>query len=187
MTEDISGLLKKICIRETASYPVVEMEKVIGFGDAAVTDIISCLKRERDFPRPNDELPLLVMLGEIRSPEAVDILIEYLKDSRYDITLEARIKLHEEGHGAKYLIGKAPLTLVYAKEYKYLKNAMHAERTIKSYTRSRKEELIRIWANAKLNAGAPIVFQKNRRFYEEGFSEKLWVADGCAIGGLWRR
>ena len=88
MTEDISGLLKKICIRETASYPVVEMEKVIGFGDAAVTDIISCLKRERDFPRPDDELPLLVMLGEIRSPKAVDILIEYLKDSRYDITAE---------------------------------------------------------------------------------------------------
>ena len=88
MTKDIKEILQKICTRETASYPVMEMEKVIGFGEAAVADIISCLNEEAGFPRPDDDLPLLVMLGEIRSPKAIDILIKYLKDIRYDITAE---------------------------------------------------------------------------------------------------
>jgi uncharacterized Zn finger protein (UPF0148 family) len=88
MTDNINELLQKICTRETASYPVMEMEKVIGLGEVAVEDIISCLERKRGFPRPDDDLPLQVMLGEIRSPKAIDILIEYLKDSKYDITAE---------------------------------------------------------------------------------------------------
>jgi putative endonuclease len=75
----------------------------------------------------------------------------------YTNNLESRIKLHAGGRGSKYLRGRAPLTLVYVKEYKYLKNAMHAERTIKTYTKSRKEELAKIWANAKLSAGAPML------------------------------
>ncbi len=88
MTDDLKELLQKICTRKTASYPAIEMERVIGVGEAAVTDIISCLKRKAGFPRPDDDLPLLVMLGEIRSPKAIDILIKYLKDVRYDITAE---------------------------------------------------------------------------------------------------
>ncbi len=88
MTEDIKILLQKICARETASYPVIEMEKVIDSGEAVVPGIISCLNKETGFPRPEDDLPLLVMLGEIRSPKAVDMLIKYLKVVKYNITAE---------------------------------------------------------------------------------------------------
>jgi len=44
------------------------------------------------------------------------------------------------------LRGKGPVKLVYAKEYRYYKNALHAERNIKILMRSQKEELIRIYA-----------------------------------------
>ena len=59
--------------------------------------------------------------------------------------LEKRIKLHNSGHGAKYLRGKGPIELVYEKEYRYYKNVLHAERNIKKLTRAQKEELIRIY------------------------------------------
>jgi putative endonuclease len=75
----------------------------------------------------------------------------------YTNNLENRIKLHSKGNGAKYLRGKGPLKLVYAKEYRYLRNAMRTERNIKKYPRKKKEELTKIWTNAKLNAGAPML------------------------------
>ena len=58
MVDNIKELLQKICARETALYPVMEMDKVIGYGEAAVADIISCLNNEVGFPRPDDDLPL---------------------------------------------------------------------------------------------------------------------------------
>ena len=64
----------------------------------------------------------------------------------YTNDMEARIKIHNSGHGAKSLRGKLPATLVYSKEYKYYKNALHAERNIKKLTRNQKEELVRIYA-----------------------------------------
>ena len=42
--------------------------------------------------------------------------------------------------------GKLPVTLAYAKEYKYYKNALHAERNLKKLTRKEKEVLIKIYA-----------------------------------------
>ncbi|MBI5049841.1 MAG: GIY-YIG nuclease family protein [Nitrospirae bacterium] len=60
----------------------------------------------------------------------------------YTNNLENRIKLHNKGDGAKYLKGKLPVQLVYAKEYKYYKNALHAERNLKKLTRKEKEVLI---------------------------------------------
>ncbi len=60
----------------------------------------------------------------------------------YTNNLENRIKLHNKGNGAKYLKGKLPVQLVYAKEYKYYKNAVHAERNLKKLTRKGKEVLI---------------------------------------------
>lgn len=62
----------------------------------------------------------------------------------YTNDLEARIKLHNSGHGAKFLRGKLPVVLVYSKEYKYYKNALNAERNLKKLTRAQKEELLRI-------------------------------------------
>ncbi len=63
----------------------------------------------------------------------------------YTNDLKERVKLHNNGHGARYLRGKLPARLVYAKEYRYYKNALHAERNLKKLTRGQKEELIRIY------------------------------------------
>jgi putative endonuclease len=65
--------------------------------------------------------------------------------------IENRIKLHNLGNGAKYLRGKLTVKLVYAKEYRYYKNALHAERKLKKLTRSQKEELIRIYERNKVS------------------------------------
>ncbi len=61
--------------------------------------------------------------------------------------LEHRLKLHNNGHGAKYLRGRGPVELVYAREYRYYKNALRAERYLKRQTRKHKEELIHIYGS----------------------------------------
>ncbi len=63
----------------------------------------------------------------------------------YTNNLENRIKQHNKGNGAKYLKGKLPVKLVYAKEYRYYKNALHAERKIKKLRRWQKHELIKVY------------------------------------------
>ena len=65
--------------------------------------------------------------------------------------LEKRVELHNKGNGAKYLRRKLPVKLVYAKEYKYYKNVLHAERNIKKLRRKEKEELIRIYETNKVS------------------------------------
>jgi putative endonuclease len=64
--------------------------------------------------------------------------------------LQNRIKLHNSGHGAKYLRGKLPVELVYAKRYRYYKCAIHAEIDIKKLTRTQKEELIKVYEKNKV-------------------------------------
>lgn len=59
--------------------------------------------------------------------------------------LDERIELHNNGYGAKYFKNRLPVKLVYAKEYRYYKNALHRERNIKKLTRKQKEQLIRIY------------------------------------------
>lgn len=61
----------------------------------------------------------------------------------YTSDLESRIKKHNDGTGAKYLRGKGPVKLVYAREYRYFKNAFKAEIKIKLLTRGKKDELIK--------------------------------------------
>lgn len=63
----------------------------------------------------------------------------------YTNNLENRLKEHNSGRGAKYLRGKLPVKLVYAKEYKYYKSALNGERNIKKLARTQKEELVRIY------------------------------------------
>ncbi|GEM_PF-254388 len=63
--------------------------------------------------------------------------------------LQKRIKRHNSGHGAKYLRGKLPVVPVYAKEYKYYKLAILAERKIKTLTRKEKEALIASYQQRK--------------------------------------
>ncbi len=61
--------------------------------------------------------------------------------------LEARIKLHNAGNGAKYLRGKGPVKLVYAKQYRYYKLALQAEARLKKLTRGEKEVLVEQYRN----------------------------------------
>jgi putative endonuclease len=61
--------------------------------------------------------------------------------------LKNRIASHNSGYGAKYLKRKLPIKLVYSKEYRYYKNALRGERSIKKLTRKQKEKLIGIYAN----------------------------------------
>lgn len=64
----------------------------------------------------------------------------------YASDLEKRLKEHNDSErGAKYLRGKTPVRLAYAKEYSYYRNAVRAERDIKRLTRKRKEELMAIY------------------------------------------
>ena len=69
----------------------------------------------------------------------------------YTNDLEKRIALHNSGNGAKYLRGKLPVKLVFVKEYRYYKNALRGERSIKKLTRKQKEELIKIYESNNEN------------------------------------
>jgi putative endonuclease len=60
----------------------------------------------------------------------------------YTTDLEKRISMHDSGRGAKYLRGRAPVTLVYARDYSSLEEALRAERELKNLTRNQKEEVI---------------------------------------------
>lgn len=66
--------------------------------------------------------------------------------------LEHRLKLHNTGNGAKYLRGKGPVELVYAKTYRYYKRALNAERQLKKLTRRQKEELIHVYQEQRQRA-----------------------------------
>ena len=67
----------------------------------------------------------------------------------YTNDLEERIKLHNNGYGAKFLRGKGPIKLVYGKEYRYYKNVLNAERSVKKLRRREKEELVGRYAKNK--------------------------------------
>ena len=67
----------------------------------------------------------------------------------YTSHLENRIKAHNTKQGAKYLRGKGPVTLVYAKAYKYYKHALNEERRIKKMRRGEKELLIRKYRDGR--------------------------------------
>lgn len=48
----------------------------------------------------------------------------------YSSDIEKRIKLHNEGKGAKYTRGRRPVRLVWSKKYSYFKNAFREEKRI---------------------------------------------------------
>ncbi|MBI3617965.1 MAG: GIY-YIG nuclease family protein [Candidatus Omnitrophica bacterium] len=56
--------------------------------------------------------------------------------------LQKRVESHNKGRGAKYLRGKLPVKVVFARGYRYYKHALMAERKIKALTRRQKEALI---------------------------------------------
>ncbi len=64
----------------------------------------------------------------------------------YTNDLEKRLKLHNDGKGAKYTRSRKPVKLVWYKEYKHSKKAVLEEIRIKKLTRAQKERLVK---NAK--------------------------------------
>lgn len=66
----------------------------------------------------------------------------------YTNDLNKRIKVHNEGKGAKYTRGRLPAVLVYKEEFESKKEAMQAEYRFKQLTRQQKERIIRRGAYA---------------------------------------
>jgi putative endonuclease len=60
----------------------------------------------------------------------------------YTNDLDKRIKAHQEGKGAKYTRGRAPVKLLFEKGYETKSEALKAEYRIKSLSRLEKEGLI---------------------------------------------
>lgn len=86
----------------------------------------------------------------------------------YTNNLENRIKKHSSGHGAKYLRGKLPVKLVYAKEYRYYKNAVHAEIDIKKRTRVEKEAMIKAYVKSTEKLAPPAPFLLSAKARKQG-------------------
>lgn len=60
----------------------------------------------------------------------------------YTNDLERRVRLHNEGKGAKYTRGRGPVELVFAQPFKTKTEAMQAEYRFKQLTRVKKEEFL---------------------------------------------
>jgi len=56
--------------------------------------------------------------------------------------LEARIKAHNEGRGAKYTKGRGPVELLYTEEFDTKEEAMKREFALKKLTKAKKMRLI---------------------------------------------
>lgn len=60
----------------------------------------------------------------------------------YTNNLERRIKLHNEGRGAKYTRGRGPVTLTFSKSFETKSEAMRAEYQFKQLSRKQKLDFI---------------------------------------------
>ena len=96
----------------------------------------------------------------------------------YTNNLENRIKEHNSGHGAKYLRGKGPVKLVYAKEYRYYKNVLRAERNLKKLTDGKEVNKI-----PKLNLKLKSIDYFNRLFNRGSYDENLFSKNDKYEGG----
>ena len=95
---EVETLIRKICELEVG-YPAIEMERLIEIGEPAVWPIIQVLDGVEGAPEPQDILPFLVILGEIRSSAARDILVKFMLDVEEniiaDVACEALAKIGE--------------------------------------------------------------------------------------------
>lgn len=60
----------------------------------------------------------------------------------YTTDVERRLREHNDGTGAKYTQGRAPVTLLHTEQFETQSAAMRREYEIKQLTRSQKERLI---------------------------------------------
>lgn len=61
----------------------------------------------------------------------------------YTNDLEKRIKVHNEGKGAKYTRGRGPVRLVFSKLFSDKSEAMRAEYEFKQWPRKKKDEFLK--------------------------------------------
>lgn len=61
----------------------------------------------------------------------------------YTNDLTRRIRLHNEGKGAKYTRGRGPVRLVYAKEFPSKSEALKAEYAFKQWPRRKKDAFLK--------------------------------------------
>ncbi|MBA4537461.1 GIY-YIG nuclease family protein [Bacillus aquiflavi] len=61
----------------------------------------------------------------------------------YTNNLERRIKLHNEGKGAKYTRGRGPVQLIYSKTFLTKSDALKAEYQFKQWSRQKKEQFLK--------------------------------------------
>ncbi len=61
----------------------------------------------------------------------------------YCKNLKSREDKHNIGEGAKYTKYRVPIKIIYSEEFETRKEAMARERQIKSWTRNKKENLIK--------------------------------------------
>lgn len=60
----------------------------------------------------------------------------------YTNHLQRRIKLHNEGKGAKYTRGRGPVKLVYSQVFETKGEALRAEYAFKQWSKSKKENFL---------------------------------------------
>lgn len=60
----------------------------------------------------------------------------------YTNDLEKRVKVHNEGKGAKYTRGRGPVELVFSKSFSEKSDAMRAEYEFKQWSRKKKDEFL---------------------------------------------
>ena len=56
--------------------------------------------------------------------------------------LDARVRAHNDGRGARYTSGRRPVSVVYAEACGTMSDALRRERALKRLTRAQKEALI---------------------------------------------
>lgn len=59
------------------------------------------------------------------------------------VDVQARLRVHESGKGAKYTRGRGPLVLVYTEKCESKSHALKRELAIKALPRQMKEEMIK--------------------------------------------
>lgn len=60
----------------------------------------------------------------------------------YTNNLDRRIKMHNDGKGAKYTRGRGPVVLLFKKGFENKSDALKAEYEFKSWSRKKKEEFL---------------------------------------------
>ncbi|WP_017470357.1 GIY-YIG nuclease family protein [Amphibacillus jilinensis] len=72
----------------------------------------------------------------------------------YTNNLSRRLRMHEQGKGAKYTRGRSPFRLCYQEQFESKTLAMQMEYRIKQLSRAEKEQLIQMKKEGECIAGA---------------------------------